>query len=111
MTNWSVIYLVKKKETSSVDEYGDLVIEEEFDKRYAEVKSIGQKEFYQAQTIGLNLEIKFVLASSRDYSNEKEVVYNNVRYKVLKTYVTQNDGIEITCYGGVRENVSTENSH
>lgn len=107
MQAWNVIYLVKYKETSLVDEYGDIVLEEERTKCYAEIKSIGQKEFYQAQTAGLNPEIKFVMTSSRDYAGQMEVIYNNVRYKVLKTYIPADDSIEITCYGGVRENAST----
>jgi len=108
MQAWNVIYLVNYNKTNNTDEYGDVVYSEVRTKVYAECKSIGQKEFYQAQTAGMNPEIKFVLASSRDYNEQKEIIFNNVRYKVLKTYIPSNDSIEITCYGGVREDECSE---
>lgn len=111
MQTWNVVFLVDYIETTNVDEYGDKVYLENKTKVYAQCKSIGQSEFYQAQTSGLKPEIKFVLATSRDYNGQEEVVFNNIRYKVLKTYIPSDDSIEITCYGGVRENVSTENSN
>lgn len=111
MQMWNVIYLVDYIETSDVDEYGDMVLNENRQKVYARCKSISQNEFYQAQTSGLKPDIKFVLATSRDYNGQEEIIFDNVRYKVLKTYIPSDDSIEITCYGGVRENVGTENSN
>lgn len=107
MQEWNVIYLIDYTNTEEIDEYGDLVLIENKTKVYARCKSIGQSEFYQAQTSGLKPEIKFVLATSRDYKGQEEIVFDNVRYKVLKTYISLDDSIEITCYGGVRENAST----
>lgn len=107
MQKWNVIYLISYSETPNLDEYGDIVLEEKRAKRYAKCLSISQKEFYQAQTSALKPEIKFILSTSRDYNGEEEIVFNNVRYKVLKTYIPEDDSIEITCYGGVREDVST----
>lgn len=65
---------------------------------FAQTKSIGQSEFYQAQADGLKPELKFILADYYDYQNEKEVVYEGKVYNVLRTY---RDGthIEITVYG------------
>lgn len=65
---------------------------------FAQMKSIGQTEFYQAQADGLKPEMKFILADYYDYQNEKEVVYEGKVYSVLRTY---RDGkrIEITVYG------------
>ena len=40
-------------ETDTVDEYGDTVTTEAYRTIFAEVKSIGQSEFYQAQAVGL----------------------------------------------------------
>lgn len=103
MQSWNVIFLVNYIESDDKDEYGDVILEEVMTKRFAECRNIGQKEFYQAQTAGLKPEIKFVLATSRDYSGQEEIIFNNMRYKVLKTYIPSDDSIEITCYGGVRE--------
>ena len=111
MQMWNAIELIDYDETTNVDSYGDVALTENRTKVYAQCKSISQTEFYQAQTSGLKPEIKFVLTTSRDYNGQEEVVFNNIRYKVLKTFIPSDDSIEITCYGGVRENVSTENSH
>lgn len=111
MQMWNVIYLIDYIETPDLDAYGDAIVIENKTKVYAQCKSISQTEFYQAQTSGLKPEMKFVLATSRDYNGQEEIVFNGFRYKVLKTYIPTDDSIEITCYGGVRENVSTENSN
>ena len=95
-----VIYLLSTK--INTNEVGDSIETIEKSMRFAKVKSIGQSEFYQAQAQGLKPEIKFVLADYLDYDNQEELVYNNFRYKILRTYRTDRNEIEITCYGGVR---------
>lgn len=65
---------------------------------FAQLRSIGQSEFYQAQADGLKPQLKFVLADYYAYNDEKEVVYNTKVYKVLRTY-RDNNKIEITVYG------------
>ena len=84
-----------------VNEVGDQIETPSKVMRFARIKSIGQSEFYQAQAQGLKPEIKFVLADYLDYDNQEEVIYNNFRYKVLRTYRTGNE-IEIVCHGGIR---------
>lgn len=86
---------------STINNVGDRVETPKDAMRFARMKSIGQSEFYQAQAQGLKPEIKFVLADYLDYENQEEVIHNNFRYKVLRTYRTGNE-IEIVCYGGVR---------
>lgn len=103
-----VIYLVSK--THTTNEVGDPVEIIEKSMRLAKLKSIGQSEFYQAQAQGLKLEIKFVLADYLDYNDQEEIIYNNFRYKVLRTFRTEKNEIEITCYGGIREVVKNGNS-
>lgn len=103
-----VIYLLSKQ--SKTNEVGDQIEITEKVIRFAQIKSIGQSEFYQAQAQGLKPEIKFVLADYLDYNNQEEVVHNNFRYKVLRTFRTGNE-IEIVCYGGIRlEGVNDGNS-
>lgn len=72
---------------------------------FAEVLSIGQQEFYQAQATGLKPELKFEIADYLDYENEKELIYENVKYQVLRTYRKNKTQLEITVYGGV--NIAT----
>jgi len=68
--------------------------------KICEMKSIGQSEFYQAQSDGLKPEIKFVLSDYLDYENQKHIKHGDIIYTVLKTY-KNGDKLEITCYGGV----------
>lgn len=73
------------------------VVTESTRKVYCTVKSIGQSEAYQAKAAGLNPEIKFVLAHDFEYKGEKTVEYDGVRWGILRTYITETDGIELTC--------------
>lgn len=98
-----IIYLIRKVGTGEVDEYGNDVFKTEATMLFAERRSVGQKEFYQAQTDGLKPEIKFVLPDYLDYHDEPFVAYDGVRYKVLRTYQNERNELEITCYGGVRD--------
>lgn len=100
-----VIYLVSTSSESTKDEYGDDVQTEEPRAVFALVKSIGMKEFYQAQTVGLKPEITFEIPDYLEYNREKIVIHNDIRYKVLRTY-RKGIPLEIVCYGGVR-NVGT----
>lgn len=91
----SLINLIQRID-SSVDEYGDRVVTETSRDIFAQVSSIGMKEFYQAQALGFQPEIKFILADYYDYQDEPIVVYESVRYRVLRTF---RDGqrLEIVC--------------
>lgn len=84
--------------TENTDEYGITKRTTNDRTVFAQMKSIGQTEFYQAQADGLKPEMKFILADYYDYQNEKEVVYNGNVYNVLRTYRDGNH-IEITVYG------------
>lgn len=99
----SIITLIT--ETNTVDEYGDTVTVETERTIFAEVKSIGQTEFYQAQAVGLKPEIKFLIADFADYQNEKKLKYTPFGgtediYTVLRTYRTKNQ-LEIVCKRGI----------
>ena len=92
-------------ETDTVDEYGDTVTTETERTVFAQVKSIGQNEFYQAQAVGLKPEIKFVIADFADYQNEKKLKYkpyggDEEYYTVLRTYRTKYN-LEIVCKRGI----------
>ena len=99
----SVITLMK--ETNTVDSYGDTV--QTFTERtvFAEVKSIGQSEFYQAEAVGLKPEIKFLIADFADYEGEKQLKYTPFGgteqiYTVLRTYRNKIN-LEIVCARGI----------
>lgn len=94
------------KQTDITDEYGDSVTTQTERSVYVETMSISQKEFYQANEQGLKPEMKFKLADYEDYQDEELVRYHDTDYKVLRTYKTQRNELEITVYGGVKD-VST----
>lgn len=83
--------------TVAVDECGDKSTEETTRRVFARLGSIGQKEFYQAQAVGLQPELKFVLADYLDYNGEQLVEYSGKRYRVLRTYRTGQE-LELTVY-------------
>lgn len=90
-----IITLVSQ--TTTIDTEGDQVITESTKDVFCAVASIGMKEFYEAHAVGLKPEIKFKIADYLDYNNEQIVIFNSVRYRVLRTYRT-GIGLEITCY-------------
>ena len=63
---------------------------------YCTVKSIGQSEAYQALSVGLKPEIKIVIPHDFEYQGESLAEFEGVLYKILRTYVTEADGIELT---------------
>lgn len=99
----SIIKLIK--ETKTVNKYGNTISTSTERTIFAEVKSIRQDEFYQAQAVGLKPEIKFVIADFADYEDEKKLKYapfggTEEVYTILRTYRT-NYQLEIVCKRGI----------
>lgn len=61
------------------------------------VRSVTRSEFYNALNAGVMPEYVFVLALAEDYQGERIVRYKGQKFRVVRTYVTEEDGIEITC--------------
>lgn len=95
-----VITLIKS--TTTRDEYDYETITKVETEVFCEVRSIGQAEFYQAQSTGFRPEVKFVLADYYDYDNQQDVLYEGRRYNVVRTY---RNGLtmELTCQGVVED--------
>ncbi len=53
---------------------------------FAERRSVGMKEIYEAFSVGLRPELVFRLADALDYRNERYAVFEDMHYKVLRTY-------------------------
>lgn len=94
-----VIKLIKKEYTT--DETAELVEVPTGREVFAKALSIGQQEFYQAMANGLKPEIKFEISDYLEYEDEKELIYEGIKYQVLRTYRKGLRSLEITCYGGV----------
>ena len=69
---------------------------------YCTVRSIGQQEAYQAMGIGLNPTLKVIVPHDFEYEGEQICELDGVRYNILRTYVTEADGIELTLQREVR---------
>ena len=69
---------------------------------YCTVKSIGQQEAYLAMGQGLNPELKVILAHDFEYEGERLCELDGVRYDILRTYITEADGIELTVQRAAR---------
>lgn len=85
------------QQTQGVDEYGDPVVTEVTREVFAKLGSVGQKEFYQAHAVGLQPEMKFVLADYMDYEGEALAEYDGQRYRILRTY-RNGKALELTLY-------------
>ena len=75
------------------------------------VRSIGQKEFYQAMALGLKPEVKLVLDYAANYRGEKRCKFEGVYYEIERTYNPQTNESELTLYpenGIARGTASTD---
>lgn len=101
------IYFMDMVPGEEKDEYGDPIEKRELsDMIFAEIKSIGQTEFYQAQTTDKKPEIKFKITDYMDYQGQRYLIHEDIRYTILRTYRTGGNELEITCYGGVRDAIT-----
>lgn len=93
------------KVEKSVNAYGDIIekpIEREV---FAELKSVGMNEFYQANAQGFKPELKFALADYLEYQDEKTLKYKRFgrdeeEYTIIRTQIKDN-GIELVCKRGI----------
>lgn len=76
---------------------------------FCSVRSVGMSEAYQAMSNGLHPQFVFVLSDYGDYEGEKIVLYNNVRYRVIRTY-RNNQSIELTCEEATNDKEVTNNA-
>lgn len=56
---------------------------------FAEVMSASQNEFYRARENGLEPELVFKLTDYGDYNGEKILVYDDKRWRVIRTYIKE----------------------
>ena len=61
-----------------------------------EVSSVRRSEYYTALNAGFQPEYVFTLALAEDYQNERLVMFHGQKFRVVRTYLTEDDGIEIT---------------
>lgn len=67
---------------------------------WANKKSVGRTEFYQAREAGIRIDLIFQV-HSEDYDNEKNLDYNEVTYNIIRAYQLGEGIYELSC--AVRE--------
>ena len=89
-----IAYLIQK--TYGNDEIGQMISESETRMEiFVTVESVSRREWSDAGKSGLNPEIKITTAVI-NYSGEKEVEYNGIRYAIYRSYHPSNtDQIEL----------------
>ena len=60
------------------------------------VESVRRNEYYNAMNAGFRPEYVFRLAVAEDYMDERLVKFHGQRFRVVRTYMTDDGGIEIT---------------
>lgn len=63
------------------------------------LRSVGRNEFYSAAQNGLRPTMIFVI-HGYEYNGEMKVVFNSQEYKVIRTYSTEFEEVELTCERG-----------
>ena len=63
---------------------------------FCTIQSIGMQEAYQAMGQGLNPELKVILAHDFEYGGEQICELVGQRFRIIRTYITETDGIELT---------------
>lgn len=63
---------------------------------YADPTSVGRSEFYSAMQSGITITAAFTVAAC-DYQRERLLDFNGVRYKVERTYMLNQDRVQLNC--------------
>ena len=89
-----IIYLLQN--TTEVNSKGDVINRITEVKRYAEIQSIGLNQSYQAAAVGLKPNFTAVIWKF-EYNNEAYLKYHDIQYKITRTYIRDDEKIELTC--------------
>ncbi|MNB67227.1 hypothetical protein D3C81_309360 [compost metagenome] len=83
-------------EVSGTDANADPVTEEVPTTILCGLNSVGRGEFYAAAAAGLRPEMVFTI-HAYEYGGQTLLDYEGVRYKVIRTYSTGFEELELTC--------------
>lgn len=92
MDRSNVVTLIS--ETYSADTIGQMIATEKERDVFCNVRSVSQSEWFQGGQNGLNPEW-LVTMFAPDYEGEKLVEFNGVRYGVYRTYVRDDELLEL----------------
>ena len=92
MDRSNVVTLIS--ETYSADSIGQMVATEVERDVFCNVASVSQNEWFQGGQNGLNPEYQVTMFAP-DYEGEKIVEFNGIRYGVYRTYLRQDELLEL----------------
>lgn len=99
----NICFLGIEKEKETENDIGDSVIDIVYNKEiFCKEKSVKASQFYQAQALGLKPEIILEIMIA-DYNKEKYVKFEDEEFKVLRTYKTSSEKIELTLVRGIND--------
>ena len=62
----------------------------------AEIRSVTRTEYYTGLNAGVQPELVFKLAADADYQDEHFLRFRGKKWRIIRTYLTNDGGIEIT---------------
>jgi SPP1 family predicted phage head-tail adaptor len=93
------VILLTGESSFSENDMGDSIeIPSEPKQVFANKKSIGQSEFYQAAATGLKPELKFEVRTS-EYQGEQKLSFNEKEYRIIRSYDKNGEITELVCSG------------
>lgn len=63
---------------------------------YCTVQSVSRSEYYQAANVGLQPNYVLKLSNYADYDDELKLRFRGKLYRIIRTYITPDHGIELT---------------
>lgn len=84
MIRADVLQLVEEQQPRGMFDATEETLREVF----CTVRSVGMNESYLAKSQGLHPELVFELSDIAEYKNEKECIYDGVRYRIIRSYAT-----------------------
>ncbi|WP_088825661.1 MULTISPECIES: phage head closure protein [Listeria] len=82
--------------TMTMDEVGNQTPETSEIRILCEKKNVTRQEFYEASSSGFKPSL-VVNIHPYEYSNETLVIFENLKYKVIRTYLIDMEHLELTC--------------
>ena len=107
MVRADVIALVT--ETNSAHGVHETITENEREVM-AEIRSVTRSEYYNALNAGVQPELVFKLTADGDYQDEHFLRYGGKKYRIVRTYLTNDGGIEITAERSDENGTDEENT-
>lgn len=63
---------------------------------FCQINSVTRSEFYSALNVGIRPELVFRLSVREEYQDERLACFEGKRYEIIRTYETEDGGIELT---------------